>query len=131
MSQIQQNMDKEQYAKKLGEVLNLLYKKTKDLESKVNSIESQLSGLSTKDLESKVNSIESQLSGLSTKDLESKVNSIESQLSGLSTEVVALKERVAMSNEINVSKQEYERFINSLSEAIKSISPETQQEVKE
>ena len=47
MAQVQRMKDMEQYIKKLGELMNLVYKKMVDAESRVSSIDSELAKLKT------------------------------------------------------------------------------------
>jgi hypothetical protein len=47
MAQVQRMKDMEQYIKKLGELMNLVYKKMVDTESRVGSLDSELSRLKT------------------------------------------------------------------------------------
>jgi len=47
MAQVQRMKDMEQYIKKLGELMNLVYKKMVDTESRVSSLDSELSRLKT------------------------------------------------------------------------------------
>jgi hypothetical protein len=47
MSQAQRSRDIELYVKKLGELLNVLYKKTSDVETKLGSVNSELASIKT------------------------------------------------------------------------------------
>jgi hypothetical protein len=47
MSQTQRTKEIELYVKKLGELLNVLYKKTSDVESRLGSVNSELESIKT------------------------------------------------------------------------------------
>ena len=47
MSQVQRTKDIELYVKKLGELLNVLYKRASDVESRLGSVNSELESIKT------------------------------------------------------------------------------------
>ena len=86
MAQSVRMNEMEEYIKKMGELLNVVYRKASDAESKVYSLETSLSKLSA--------------------------------------EVEALKAERSRSGENSVSKEEYEDFMNRLTNSLKMIVQE-------
>ena len=86
MAQSVRMNEMEEYIKKMGELLNVVYRKASDAESKVYALEAGLSKLSN--------------------------------------EVEALKAEKTRSREDFVSKEEYEDFMNRLTNSLKEITQE-------